>query len=339
MLLDAQKYNHAYVTKIYNLMIWDNSEKILSKPIINLADKRADAKEIDKKTGKMKNKVLAEVLKLLMNGANGKFSQKIHDKKAVIMSDPAEIDDIYQNSKEVLRDITLANDDQCLVEYKIGLQDVQFPVYLNAFVLSYAHRRMNMILAMCDGFTNWDNTFFYADTDSLFLHHRVGEILRKKDPDLFGKKLGQLHNDVEEVEDGIVIGAIFVAPKLYILEVFGISKKTGLYTVEYHVRGKGVRGIGKKLTFEKFEKMLFNNDHVSTDEWHFASNIWDSSVPAITRFDNQKITNKKPWIGRMPWDPKTNRRLPFSTSEQREQTNIWAEKIRDENQKKIDRLR
>ena len=27
MLLDAQKYNHAYVTKIYNLMIWDKFEK------------------------------------------------------------------------------------------------------------------------------------------------------------------------------------------------------------------------------------------------------------------------------------------------------------------------
>jgi hypothetical protein len=41
----------------------------------------------------------------------------------------------------------------------------------------------------------------------------------KKHPDWFGKKLGQLHDDIDEVIDGIIIGARFLAPKLYILEI------------------------------------------------------------------------------------------------------------------------
>ena len=46
-----------------------------------------------------------------------------------------------------------------------------------------------MIVAEFDGFRNWDNTFYYADTDSLFLPHRVVEELMKKHPDWFGNKL------------------------------------------------------------------------------------------------------------------------------------------------------
>ena len=131
------------------------------------------------------------------------------------------------NSKGIIYDVDLANGDQHAVKYKTGLKDVQFPVHLNSFVLSYSQKRMNYIVEEIDGFTNWDNTFYYADTDSMFLHHRVVQMLQKKHPELFGKKLGQLHDDIEEVNEGIIIGAIFLAPKVYILEIFGIDKETG----------------------------------------------------------------------------------------------------------------
>ena len=41
--------------------------------------------------------------------------------------------------------------------------------------------------------------------------------------------------------------------------------------------------------------MLFENDFVSTDEWHFSSDIKNSEVPALRRIENKKITNRKPW--------------------------------------------
>ena len=106
---------------------------------------------------------------------------------------------------------------------------------------------MNKVVAECDGFRNCDNTFYYADTYSLLIPHRVVEELMKKHPDWFGKILGQLHDDIDEVIDGIIIGAIFLAPKLYILEILGIDKKTGLYTIPYHVRAKGFWGSATKL--------------------------------------------------------------------------------------------
>jgi hypothetical protein len=91
---------------------------------------------------------------------------------------------------------------------------------------------MIYVVAEVDGFTNWDNTCYYADSDAIFLPHRVVQMLQKKHPELFGKKLGQLHDDIDEVKEGIIIGAIFLAPKVYILDIFGIDKKR--YNFFYH---------------------------------------------------------------------------------------------------------
>jgi hypothetical protein len=115
--LDAQKYNHAYITKIYNLLIWDKKESILRESIKKLFDKRMKAKEDN-------NEALSETLKLLKNSGNGKFSQTIHNEKMEILDDNEKINEIYQH-RDVIRDDDLANKEQCLLKYKIGLKDVQ----------------------------------------------------------------------------------------------------------------------------------------------------------------------------------------------------------------------
>ena len=328
LLLSAQKHNHAHITRIYNLYVWDNTYPLFKETIQFLADAKIKAKEDG-------NKALEYMYKTEMNSGNGKFSQKYHDEEEVISDDMSFIDNIYQTKSRVLHDVDLANDAQCAVKYEIGLRDVQFPVHLNSFVLSYSQERMNDIVGEFDGFRLWANTFYYADTDSLLIHHRSEQILRRKRPDLFGKKLGLLHDDIDEVIDGLIIGAILLAPKIYILEIFGRDKVTGELTIAYHVRAKGIRDGNTKLSFEEFERMLKENTYTQTQEWHFETKSIDKNAPAIKKVEEPKTTNRKPWAGRLLWNPITNRWIPFSTEQERKDTDKWAKEIGRVNEQKI----
>ena len=69
ILQDAVKYNHAVITKIYNLLIWDKTYPLFRDTIQLLFDARVKAKD-------MLTYILAEIIKLIMNGSYGKFSQK-----------------------------------------------------------------------------------------------------------------------------------------------------------------------------------------------------------------------------------------------------------------------
>ena len=166
ILQDAIKYNHAVITKIYNILIWDNTYPLFRDTIQLLFDARVKAKEDA-------NDILAEILKLIMNGGYGKFSQKIHDEDEIITDDVTDMESIYiQYQANVIHDTTLQNGYQCAIKFKSNPKHVKFPVHLSAFILSYSQKRMNYIVNEANGFTNWDNTFYYADTDSLMLHHR-----------------------------------------------------------------------------------------------------------------------------------------------------------------------
>ena len=54
------------------------------------------------------------------------------------------------------------------------------------------------------------------------------------------------------------------------------------------------------------------------------SNIKYDNAPAIKRIDNYAVTNRKPWAGKLPWNPITNRRVPFSNADEKEATKQWA---------------
>ena len=45
--------------------------------------------------------------------------------------------------------------------------------------------------------------------------------------EIIGKGVGQLHDDISEVEGGNIIIGVFFAPKLYVLEIVGYSKNEG----------------------------------------------------------------------------------------------------------------
>jgi hypothetical protein len=55
---------------------------------------------------------------------------------------------------------------------------------------------MNIFIDGFGGFDDWNNTFYYTDTDSLHLHNHQFLELKKNNPDIIGTYLGQLHDDM-----------------------------------------------------------------------------------------------------------------------------------------------
>jgi hypothetical protein len=120
---------------------------------------------------------------------------------------------------------------------------------------------MNECINTFDGFTDWNKTFYYTDTDSFMIHHNQVKELEEKRPDLIGKKMGQFHDDIDEVENGKVIEAVFVRPKLYFLKVVGYSKNENKLVIVNHVRAKGIpKKFRDQLTIEDFKGMLFQQE-------------------------------------------------------------------------------
>jgi hypothetical protein len=155
-----------------------------------------------------------------MNSANGKLSQTIHDNKLMILDDNAEIDKLYQKGV-VFTDVTMENNEQCLLDiHKKRPEPVKGPVHINSFVLAFRKVLMNECINTFDGFTDWSKTFYYTDTDSFIIHHNQVKELEEKRPELIGKKMGQFHDDTDEVEDGNIIEAVFLSFCFSFLSVF-----------------------------------------------------------------------------------------------------------------------
>ena len=72
---------------------------------------------------------------------------------------------------------------------------------------------MNRCIDGFDG-SHWDKTFYYTDTDSMFIHHDQLKEIQENMPEIIGKGMGQLHDDITEVNGGKIIRAVFVRPKL-----------------------------------------------------------------------------------------------------------------------------
>jgi hypothetical protein len=170
-----------------------------------------------------KNPSLKQTLKLLLNSPHGKFEQAIRDCiMKVFEIDDKKIDKYYTQGR-VASEVIL-NNGQSMIYIDNDLKHrsrVKDPAILGSFVFAYARQVMNEVLERVNGFNDWDATFAYTDTDCYHLHSQQYLQLKKMYPELFGNDMGQFHDDIDEVHDGKVIRAIWISPKLYILEVIG----------------------------------------------------------------------------------------------------------------------
>jgi hypothetical protein len=91
-------------------------------------------------------------------------------------------------------------------------------------------------------------------------------------PEVIGKGMGQLHDDITEVNGGKIIRAVFVRPKLYILEIIGYSKvNPEKLIIAYHIRAKDItKESQKSLTIEKFADILNHSTSIKVEGRRFA---------------------------------------------------------------------
>ena len=105
--------------------------------------------------------------------------------------------------------------------------------------------------------------------------------------------MGQLHDDISEVNQGKIIRDIFLAPKLYALEIIVYYKeRPDEVVIEYHIRAKGVpKDSQKDLTFEKFQDMLDNQTPMTVSGRRFAKAFKKTDETAIkTYMETRKST-------------------------------------------------
>ncbi|MGQ4876626.1 MAG: DNA polymerase, partial [Promethearchaeia archaeon] len=315
-LMEEIKYNKMEIVKIHSAIEWYEKAPIFRETITDLFNKRLEAKKI-------KNTALDLCTKMLMNSCYGKTTQKIHDDKLKIFNDTKKeqnkINKLYREGL-IKQDITLKNKKQCLINFsKKKLSVPSFPSHLGAFILAYSKKIMNECIDGFDGFEDWEITFYYTDTDSLHIHIRALKKLKETCPDIIGKNMGQLHDDLP-LEGGKIIRSLFIRPKLYIDEIIAYEEREEkkIYKIFNHIRAKGVpRDNIKNLNFEKYNEMFrglildpvelkreLTHSQTPTGSLSFNSELYKRNTkkmdePAIKIISQQKIINRVPWDGRI----------------------------------------
>ena len=325
-ILQAVKYNKASVTDIFECLTWSHQHPIFRDCMNRLYKRRQKAEE-------KKNKSLYKAIKIILCSAYGKTGQCYHDSKYVIESDKDVINSLYNNGK-VFNDITLRNR-QCLLDVFKRNSPVRVPAHINAFILSYSKKIINEHIDAIGGFTDWNTTPYYTDTDSLLVHNREHRKLEQLGR--VGENLGQLHDDLDEVDEGTgkIIRAYLIAPKFYIYEICGL--KNGKPAIKYHIRCKGVPKHGRveedgrvvrgrdDMTIEDFEEMYKNGVPMLFGGNRFAKSFKDTNEPAVKTVNIDRTVNKKTWDGGI-WNEENNRWLPIC--------HVDAKKFRREKRKK-----
>jgi hypothetical protein len=358
-LAEAVRYNGAIIKRIVHGVIWPDREPIFREMINKMyAIKRDNKRDAP---------AVANIGKLLMNSSYGKMLQRLVEDNWRIFSltggdqyytsegyrrpkpakanvtydedyDKAELDQLYRRFR-VMEEHTLANGNQALVRVRADPEHKHenHPVHLGAFILAWTKVLMNQCIDSFDGFTSWDGTFYYTDTDSLHVHARALAMMKKKRPDIIGEELGQLHDDIDEVKNGKIIASRFVRPKLYMDEIIGYdlesykaedkrAKAAGIamdlsrvaIVIAYHKRAKGVRPSARaRLTMRDCDTMLPPVQAAAAAAAESESRKWPmvAAAPTVSvvgeaRWDRAFKDEKKPAIAtrrlikeinRVPW--------------------------------------
>lgn len=208
------------------------------------------------KKNSVKGTVQYLVAKLLMNSLSGKMSQRTIVDEWTYLTDLSRLEDVVRKREFTelryiydglaenpitheldRREINVASDEP--IGYAVKTERFApkptKPVYLGAAILANSRVWMSRMMRAIDGYKDCNNAFYYTDTDSLVLHHRAFEMLRKHALSFVGKELGNLD---DELGGGKIVKAIFLAPKTYILEF--ITATPGNHRLKWKIRTKGI---------------------------------------------------------------------------------------------------
>jgi hypothetical protein len=282
-----------YQIEILDGWYWNDSDNVFKEYILE--------KYKDKQESK-KDSVEYTLAKLFLNALYGKQIQKPVETKTKIIKDNYEFWSFF-NEHDVTSIVEISPGTLYLTGEPrlIDLKEecITKPTQMGAFILAYSRRIMLNVIKQSNPYFGIDdkkqieNDFFYTDTDSLMAHQK--NIIRVKGWN--GSNLGDFSDDLKGV--GKIVKAIFIAPKLYCLEIL---KPDG--TIKHKFASKGLNK--SKLTFENFMTMYKGNSLTVSRPFSFKkiNHNRNSKQQHLDVFciehikDISRTVNTKPWDGR-----------------------------------------
>ena len=166
--------------------------------------------------------------------------------------------------------IVKLEEDEGVDDYDKAKSVNTMPSHFGSYILSHSKRLMNDVIKKIDGFYN--NSIYYTDTDSLYIHKKYWSTLVEKG--CVGKSLGLGKNDYG---DSGIFYAWFLAPKIkycLVIDDFGI--------------------ISAKRTFKAYSeehRLIKLNEYISLSEGKTVSGRF--SIDWTKTFEGIKIPHRK----------------------------------------------
>jgi hypothetical protein len=222
-----------YKINIIQGYYWSEKKQVFKKYIEHMFKKKENA---------VKGSNTYNMYKVGMNAIYGKTMQRDIFKKSKIVDNVMNIQLLMKNNDVYIDSIRGTG--KTMIEYEpidINSEESKKPVHMGIFILAYSRQEM---LKSYDLFNTKESMMYNCDTDSLFVENKYCNKIK------YGNKIGDLSNDLKN--EGRIIKAIFIAPKLYSL--IYINNKN---EIKYKFVGKGIQN--NKLNWEHYELMLKNN--------------------------------------------------------------------------------
>jgi len=227
-----------YEIEVEHGIYWEESAPIFKSYI---------EKFYQKKQNSVKDTAPYTTAKLYLNGLYGKMIQRPIYTKTFYPKNHIELQEVMCG--HVITEMELVGDRLVVVgtprEDEAVERCVSKPTFCGAFILGYSREIMMGHIHNTNPNNTMENLFSYTDTDSLMTH--VNSMANVKT----GKNLGDLDNDLGTGKK--IVRAIWVSPKLYMLEYCYYDEKLGKVVMKNKMRGKGLNA--NRLSVELYERM------------------------------------------------------------------------------------
>lgn len=243
-----------------------------------------------------------------MNGLYGKTLQKPRNERTFYVTKHTDWNDIIP--KYYLKYIDTESFKNTWIvtgeakDTKLLNENISKPSQLGVFVLSYSRRLMMEYFDKLGCLWNKNQNIFYTDTDSIQIH---GSQLNFA----LGNEIGMLSDDLSSGgKKSKIVRAIWVSPKMYMLEYLQLQADGKTVLLKGHKVGKGTKkrdGI-IPITAEQYldmvngESLNIENKDVFRKTLHKVNSkqIAKGIDPFSIVIENQKkVLNKKIWNGRV----------------------------------------
>ena len=292
--------DRGYKIEVLTGFYWTEKARVFKDYIDMLYDKKRNAK---------KKSTQYRLAKLMMNSVYGKTLQKAHFEETFYITEQSHWFSIYKNHDITHIDVE-SSSSTTIVKGKqrdvfVKYKSIKKPLQFGIFVLAYSRKIMLEHMETLNPNNTMENLFYYTDTDSLVTHVKcLNNDVRTDD-----SKLGYLSNDLSPTAK--IIRAIFIAPKMYMLEY--LTEKEGKIIRKFHITGKGVKkGLLNPKDFEIMKDGVKDKDGklvktVKKEMPQFKKKWFSLCGKDRNRGVEQmslyyvlveKSINKKPWSGR-----------------------------------------